>query len=961
MPIIAIELIRSFAMDSTHSDCVVFIKIRLVVFLLGIIGTFLFDTTDGIALDKVFRNLGPGINTRHDEFLPKVYRDTLYFRRNNDDNKYEVYLTEINKYFSSNPILSKFRKIKAYRNFKESSAAFDSYKYMDPSVPTFYNYTDSITDWEDPKPMAYGISSPFNDFHPAISPDGSFLVFASDRPAAVGGERQNNTDLYISFRKSDNTWTEPKNLGKKINTAQNEIAPYIAADGTLYYSSKGFRKDAAEMYFSGSNDEFSKVQLVEVKYNYDIIKAKPIIINNKVRGYQNPEKLPFPYNTEWNDIGTAMYHDSLIIASDRPSSPQWGSAYGGFDLYGWTYSVCPCDTPCNTVIVYGTVSGPGFKKLPEAYINIYGLDTLNQRTLLKSLIVDKSSHYSAELNWYCRYVVELTHVCAGSNVMYVDSVCPHNPCISKIKEKIKMPTFVIESQCQGREEATCTSCPSKCKDHIAEIMLNGKYLDLKGNAKIQIFVNGFMQTEKPVIQTGKYFFKIQQMNDLVDDIEIKYLSKVCLEPDGFLSYKYKHKCNNAANDVENISFDIPQDCPPGGCQSFIVKGKVSCSGLPVVKGKLEIISQSGLSYDTRVNGRGEYSLKIEQNYAKEKYTLTYTDDNCRQDTNFTHKCSGKDKLSYLNVNINLNGKCCADRCRSIVTIKGSIDAGSFDCSLAGILNIIDIENRKGYTVPIDESGNFAIPVPFSGKYRIEYENFCSGKRYRQYLKHESCPGNNIDDIVNFKMDKVPEQFRVDDYQIPFFVSGYWKPNTVDNLAELVKIFDKKSKSRLSCCVSDPITDFDENMNRIYYTDYCDSVKTILETAKNYILTKIRMYDCKCKKCSDNINITVIGYTDPRNIECHCIYKENDINDLGINIESGTEINNTVLSELRAYYTAKMLKSMLEKDKIYRNFADKINWTIEGAGILEDDNLPNKYRRTIDIKVECNSDESISGK
>lgn len=48
-----------------------------------------------------------------------------------------------------------------------------------------------------------------------------------------------NNDIYVSFRLSDNTWSEPKSIGKKINLPNyNEMTPYLAADGvTLYFSS----------------------------------------------------------------------------------------------------------------------------------------------------------------------------------------------------------------------------------------------------------------------------------------------------------------------------------------------------------------------------------------------------------------------------------------------------------------------------------------------------------------------------------------------------------------------------------------------------------------------------------------------------------------------------------------------------------------------------------------------------
>ena len=48
-----------------------------------------------------------------------------------------------------------------------------------------------------------------------------------------------NNDLYVSFLAADDTWTEPKSLGKKINLKNyNETTPYLAPDGvTLYFSS----------------------------------------------------------------------------------------------------------------------------------------------------------------------------------------------------------------------------------------------------------------------------------------------------------------------------------------------------------------------------------------------------------------------------------------------------------------------------------------------------------------------------------------------------------------------------------------------------------------------------------------------------------------------------------------------------------------------------------------------------
>ena len=48
-----------------------------------------------------------------------------------------------------------------------------------------------------------------------------------------------DNDIYVCFLTKDGTWTEPLNLGKKINAPEtNEMTPYLAPDGiTLYFSS----------------------------------------------------------------------------------------------------------------------------------------------------------------------------------------------------------------------------------------------------------------------------------------------------------------------------------------------------------------------------------------------------------------------------------------------------------------------------------------------------------------------------------------------------------------------------------------------------------------------------------------------------------------------------------------------------------------------------------------------------
>ncbi|MFX6728597.1 hypothetical protein ABTH13_19825, partial [Acinetobacter baumannii] len=46
-------------------------------------------------------------------------------------------------------------------------------------------------------------------------------------------------DLYKSVRDQSGNWSAPINLGPNINTSGDEMFPFVANDGTLYFSSNG--------------------------------------------------------------------------------------------------------------------------------------------------------------------------------------------------------------------------------------------------------------------------------------------------------------------------------------------------------------------------------------------------------------------------------------------------------------------------------------------------------------------------------------------------------------------------------------------------------------------------------------------------------------------------------------------------------------------------------------------------
>ncbi|MEM9325939.1 MAG: OmpA family protein [Bacteroidota bacterium] len=84
--------------------------------------------------------------------------------------------------------------------------------------------------WENIKPFPFN-SPEYSTGHPAIAPDGSKLIFASDRPEGEGG-----TDLYLTEFVSGQ-WGAPINL-RSINTKGDEMFPFLIED-YLFFASNG--------------------------------------------------------------------------------------------------------------------------------------------------------------------------------------------------------------------------------------------------------------------------------------------------------------------------------------------------------------------------------------------------------------------------------------------------------------------------------------------------------------------------------------------------------------------------------------------------------------------------------------------------------------------------------------------------------------------------------------------------
>ena len=208
--------------------------------------------------------------------------------------------------------------------------------------------------WSSPENLGRRVNSSEWDSSPSLSPDKRDLYFASTRPGGYGG-----SDIYVSRRLSNGIWSDPENLGASVNTAGNEIYPFIHADNqTLYFTSNGHPG-------YGNDDLF-------------LVKKQPKGVWSKA------ENLGYPINTIENEGSLVVAADgkTAYYASDRSDSK------GGLDIY--TFELRSDVRPARTLWVKGKVYDKNTGKgLPSAV----ELADLGTQELLSRVQTDATGNY----------------------------------------------------------------------------------------------------------------------------------------------------------------------------------------------------------------------------------------------------------------------------------------------------------------------------------------------------------------------------------------------------------------------------------------------------------------------------------------------------------------------------------------------------------------------------------------
>ncbi len=280
--------------------------------------------------DYVFspKNLGDSINTKESEYYPSFTIDDSLFvftRREGGEREDFVESSKTKDGYSQSKVIDGDINIEPFKgaiNISQDgewllfAGNFGSKGFGDYDLYISYNTPKG---WSEPFNLGSAINTEYWESSPSLSPDKNALYFSSNRPGGFGGK-----DLYVSYRQKNGKWGPAQNMGAGINTAGDELAPFIHADNqTLYYTSNGLPG-------YGGSDMY--------------------VLRKKGSGWGQPENLGYPINTVDDEGSLFVTSDGVTAyyASDRADTR------GELDLYQFTLKREA--RPLQTVYIKGYVT-----------------------------------------------------------------------------------------------------------------------------------------------------------------------------------------------------------------------------------------------------------------------------------------------------------------------------------------------------------------------------------------------------------------------------------------------------------------------------------------------------------------------------------------------------------------------------------------------------------------------------
>ncbi|OFX58746.1 MAG: hypothetical protein A2046_17180 [Bacteroidetes bacterium GWA2_30_7] len=198
--------------------------------------------------------------------------------------------------------------------------------------------------WTNPKNLGDKVNSRYWESNPSFSSDGKTLFFISNRTGGFG-----KMDIWYSkiINKDDNgnfSWSQPQNIGNIINTEESELSPFIHPDNsTFYFASDGHLGMGGQDIFISKKDSLGN--------------------------WKKPENIGYPINTFKDETGIVVNSkgDYAYIVSDRENG------FGGLDIY--SFEIKGDIKPVYVNYVKGKIYDAETKKPLSADFELYNIES----------------------------------------------------------------------------------------------------------------------------------------------------------------------------------------------------------------------------------------------------------------------------------------------------------------------------------------------------------------------------------------------------------------------------------------------------------------------------------------------------------------------------------------------------------------------------------------------------------
>jgi len=356
--------------------------------------------------------------------------------------------------------------------------------------------TKTATGWGFPKTIMVKNFKNKSDYAEySLSPNGRVMIMTGQFTETEGGK-----DIYMSFLQTDDTWSEPKNLSKKINSADEESTPFIAADGkTLYFSTKGISG-------YGNNDIFLSRRLDDTWLKWSEPENLGSVINTpEWDGYFTISALTdFAYfSSRENSLGEEDIFRLVIPESIKPKAviQLTGGVYNKVDNNPISarinvQSMTDGDTVC---VSYDPVTGDYKMMLPTKQSYIISTTKKGFMTVSEPLDFTKENKFKeVKKNIYLLPIeagqkITLNSVFfEQSKAIIIDTSFPELDIIVQSMKENPTMEIMLEGHTDNQGDWDANLLLSK--DRVKEVQ---KYLSTKGINMKRIQVQGYGST-RPV-------------------------------------------------------------------------------------------------------------------------------------------------------------------------------------------------------------------------------------------------------------------------------------------------------------------------------------------------------------------------------------------------------------------------------------------------------------------------------